>query len=102
MIIQDKQKYMEYIKKVEEKANKIYNSMNWGIVPESYKKDIESIRSKIFGKLVVINVKLDSGELLAPSDWEQHTKKIDSLCKDLSDKVNEAIAYSSHTQANIR
>ena len=39
---------------------------------------------------------------VAPSDWEQHTKKIDSLCKDLSDKVNEAIAYSSHTQANIR
>lgn len=102
MIIQDKQKYMEHIKKAEEKANNIYNSINWSVIPESYKKDIESIRSKIFGKLVVINVKLDADELIAPSDWEQHTKQIDGLCKDLSDKVNEAIAYSSRTQVNIR
>lgn len=102
MIIQDKQNYMEYIKKAEEKANKIYSSINWAAIPESYKKDIESIRSKIFGKLVVISVNLNAGELIAPSDWEQCTKQIDGLCKDLSDKVNEAIAYSSHTQANIR
>ena len=82
--------------------NKLYNNAIANVIPETCKKNIESIRSKIFGELVVINGKLADNYLITPSDWEQHTKRIDGLCKDLSDKVNEAIAYSSRTQVNIR
>ncbi|MBQ6027097.1 MAG: hypothetical protein IJL21_00890 [Alphaproteobacteria bacterium] len=102
MIIQDTRKYREYIKETEDKVNKLYNNAIANVIPETCKKNIESIRSKIFGELVVINGKLADNYLITPSDWEQHTKRIDGLCKDLSDKVNEAIAYSSRTQVNIR
>ena len=89
MIIQDTRKYCEYIKETEDKVNKLYDSLNSSIVSEAAKKDIESIRSKIFGELVVIDGKLDAGDLIMPSDWEKRKQQIDDLLKELEVKVNQ-------------
>lgn len=102
MIIQDTRKYREYIKETEDKVNKLYNNAIANVIPETCKKNIESIRSKIFGELVVINGKLANNYLITPSDWENYKKQIDELYKEMTGKVNEAVACSSHTQANMR
>ena len=98
MIIQDKKKYLDYIKKTEEKVNNLYDNSVLGTT----RKDIDSIRSKIFGKIVVINLKLDANQIITQPDWEQYTKQIDELYKKMSDKVNQTIARSPHTKANER
>lgn len=102
MIIQDKKKYLDYIKKTEKSVNNLYDSINSNLVLETSKKDVESIRSKIFGELVVISRKLAANGLIMQSDWEKHKKQIDELYKEMSDKVNQIIASLSHTQANVR
>ena len=102
MIIQDKKKYLDYIKKTEEKVNNLYESINSNSVLGTTRKDIDSIRSKIFGKIVVINLKLDANQIITQPDWEQYTKQIDELYKKMSDKVNQTIARSPHTKANER
>lgn len=89
MIIQDERKYLEYIKETEGKVNNLYESLNSRIVSEAAKKDIESIRSKIFGELVVINGKLADNDFITPSDWENYKKQIDDLFKELEAKVNQ-------------
>lgn len=89
MIIQDERKYQEYIKETEEKVNNLYDSLNSSIVSEAAKKDIENIRSKIFGELVVISGKLADNDLIMPSDWEKRKQQIDDLLKELEAKVNQ-------------
>ena len=89
MIIQDNHKYLEYIKETEEKVNNLYDSLNSCNVSEAVKKDIASIRSKIFGELVVISVKLAANCLIMPSDWENYKRQIDDLFKELEAKVNQ-------------
>ena len=99
MIIQDKKKYLDYIKKTEEKVNNLYNHINSNLILETSREDIENIRNKIFRKLVVINVKLDAGELISSTYWEQYTKQVDELCTELETIVNTAIA-NAHLQQN--
>ena len=89
MFIQDNHKYLEYIKETEEKVNNLYDSLNSCNVSEAVKKDIASIRSKIFGELVVISVKLAANCLIMPSDWENYKRQIDDLFKELEVKVNQ-------------
>ncbi len=102
MIIQDKKGYLDYIKRMEADVNNLYNSINSNLVSETSKKEVEKIRSKILGKLVVISVKLSDYDIIMQSDWEEYKKQIDDLYKEMSDKVNQIIASLSHTKENVR
>ena len=102
MIIQDKKGYSDYIKRMEVDVNNLYNSINSNLVSETSKKEVEKIRSKILGKLVVISVKLSDYDIIMQSDWEEYKKQIDDLYKEMSDKVNQIIASLSHTKENVR
>ena len=99
MIIQDKKKYFDYIKNTEEKVNNWYKSLNSNLVSETSKKDIDSLRSQIFGKLIVLNLKLDTNTLINQTDWIQYQQDVDALCKQLSDKINFAITQNKANSA---
>lgn len=95
MIVQDTRKYDEYIKETEDKVNKLYNNAIANVIPETFKKNIESIRSKIFGKLVIISGKLAANDLITPSDWENYKKQIDELYKEMTGTLNMLHQHST-------
>lgn len=103
MIIKDKSIYLNYAKDIETKVNNLCAKISLTTIHEPLKQEIEKVRVKILANVFLIkDLATQETGLIPNADWIQYQKDIDALYKHLSDKVNEAIAYSSHTQANIR
>ncbi len=102
MIKKDASIYLDYIKDMETKVKNLCDGITSIAISDIHKQAIEKQRMQIFSKITLLAHRATCDVGFIPHfQWIQCQKEIDDLYKQLSDTVNQAMAYHK-AQTNMR
>ncbi len=98
MIIKNEDNLLSYVEKVEKNVDKLYSAI---ASDNPIKSEADNIRISIIKQLAFIRASIDAGRLLSQAQMAQTTSKIDELCQELQNKINQK-ANCSHLYKGTR
>ncbi|MBR4892058.1 MAG: hypothetical protein IKZ34_02670 [Alphaproteobacteria bacterium] len=101
MIIQDNTKKFEYIKNTQSAIKSISQSVNSVSVSEDIKSQINRLYSKIFIELDFVEKRLQLGNIISDSKWQEIVSKIDTMYQELQ-HTSAPFISQLNTKSNLR